>query len=336
MDRIGKVPREWLAEHVLDRTGARRDDLMLGPRHGADFGVFTVDEGAIAVSSDPLFVPRELGMERAAWYGFHVAIADVTLSGHPPTQLAVNLTLPPDTDAGTFEGMWSVIHAEAVDIGASIVTGHTGRYDGCRWPYVGGMTAMRGADPGDLTLPTGAEPGNRLIVTKGPAIETVGVLATRYGDALEVDEDTLEAARERFWDISVVPDVMAVASTDRVTAMHDATERGVDNALHEIAAAGGVQLAVERGPFPVAPGVAAVCEHLEIDPWRASSEGTVLMTVEAEGVDEVLDALATADIPAGEVGEVRAGMGVTVDGTPLEEPDADPFWATYTGLASDR
>lgn len=335
MERIGKVPREWLSQHVLDRTGAMREDLLLGPRHGADFGVFTVDERAIAVSTDPLFVPRELGMERAAWYGFHVAIADVTLSGLPPTQLAVNLTLPPGTDAGTFDGMWSVIHAEAVDLGTSIVTGHTGRYEGCSWPYVGGITAIRSGDPGDLTLPTGAAPGDRLIVTKGPAIETVGVLAIRYGEALGIDEDTLESARERFWDISVVPDVMAVASTDQVTAMHDATERGVDNALHELAAAAGVQLAVERDPFPVAGGVAAVCEHLNIDPWRASSEGTVLMTVASEGVDEVLDALAGADVPAGVVGEVRSGSGVTVDGAPIEEPESDPFWTAYTTLGND-
>jgi hydrogenase expression/formation protein HypE len=336
MDRIGKVPRELLAEYVLERTGADREDVSLGPRHGADFGVFEVGEAALAVATDPLFVPRELGIDHAAWYGFQVAVADASLSGKPPSHLAVNLMLPPAADGATLDGVWSVLHREAKALGASVVTGHTGRYEGCAWPYIGGVTAMVAAEPGDLILPTGAQPGDRLLVTKGPAIETVGVLAMRYGEALGVDGETLAAARERFWDISIIPDVRAAGPTGHVTAMHDATERGVDNALHELAAAGDVQLRVERDAFPMATGVQAVCDHLDIDPWRASSEGTVLMAVDADGVEEVLNALAEADVPAAAVGEVTTGRGVTVDGRQLAEPDSDPFWEAYTALDAER
>jgi hydrogenase expression/formation protein HypE len=336
MPDVGKVPREILAREVLDRLGATREDVLLGPQHGADFGVIDLGTDVLAIATDPLFVPRELGMERAAWYGFHVGVADVALSGFQPAHLAISLSLPPTATEDDLGSVWGVFHDEARTLDAAITTGHTGRYEGCNWPYIGGVTALALGEPADLVQPTGARPGDVLIVTKGPAIETVGVLAVRYGDRLPVSDAVLDAARERFDEIALVEDAQVAAATGFVTAMHDATERGVDNALHELAAASGTRLSVDRSNFPMGPGVDAVCTALDIDPWRASSEGTIIMSVDPDGVQEVLDALAGVGCRAAEVGTVEEGTGVLVDGEPLAAPETDPFWAAYTDLASNE
>lgn len=333
MENVGKISREIFERYILDRLGSDREDVGLGPRHGADFGVITVDDRVLAVATDPLFIPLELGVERAAWYGFHVGIADVVLSGLAPSHLAVTLTLPPGADEGVLGQVWDVFHEEAAALDATFVTGHTGRYDGCDWPYVGAMTGMALGDPGDLVRPTGGSPGDALVVTKGPAIETVGVLAVRYGDRLDVPDAELALARERFEDISPVPDALAAASAGGVTAMHDATERGVDNALLELAAASDVRIHVDRDRFPMGGGVESVCRSLDIDPWRASSEGTVLMSVRSDAVQSVLGALERAGIDAAKVGSLEEGTGVSVDGSELAVPDSDPFWRVYTDLA---
>mgnify|MGYP002276666365 CR=1 FL=1 len=333
MDGIGKVDAEFLAATVYDRVGAAREDVAVGPGHGIDFGVVTVGEQAVAMAADPLFVPLELGVERAAWYGLHIVLSDVALSGLAPTHLAVTVTLPADADLDTFAAVWTHVHEAAAAENVAIATGHTGRYEGCGYPYIGGGTAMAVGDPADVIVPTDAAPGDAVLVTQGPAVETVGVLATRFGDRLPVDDATLAAARDRFWEISVVDDARIAADTGAVTAMHDATERGLDNAFHELAAAAGVALDVDRAAVPVGPGVQAVCEALDIDPWTASSEGTVVLTVDPDGVDAVLEAFAAADVRAARVGTVREGTGVTVDGAPLSEPTTDPFWAAYTRLA---
>lgn len=333
MENVGKISRDIFERYILDQLGSDRRNVALGPKHGADFGVITLDDRVLAVATDPLFVPLELGIERAAWYGFHIGIADVVLSGLAPSHLAVTLTLPPAADDDVLGQVWGVFDREATALDAAFVTGHTGHYEGCDWPYVGAMTGMALGDSGDLVRPTDGSPADALVVTKGPAIETVGVLAVRYGDRLAVSDVELADARERFEDISPVPDALAAAGTGAVTAMHDATERGVDNALLELAAASDVRIEVERDRFPMGGGVESVCHSLGINPWHASSEGTVLMSVKPDRVEDVLAALERAGIEAAHVGTLQEGEGVSVDGAELTAPDSDPFWTVYTDLA---
>jgi hydrogenase expression/formation protein HypE len=325
----GKASRAFFADHIAGRTGADRGDVRLGPTYGADFGAFDVGESVVAVATDPVFVMRELGIERAAWFAFHIAVSDVALSGLPPAHLAVALNFPPGTSAGTFDDIWRVFDREARDLGASLTTGHTGTYEGCAFPTVGGATALAVGDPADLVVPTGARPGDRVLVTKGPAIETTGLLGTLFADDLPLDAAAIAAAEDRFWDASPVRDALTMAAAGGVTAMHDATERGLANGFHELATASDVALAVKRDAVPVLPGVDAVCEHFDIDPWTASSEGTVVATVAPDSASAVLDALDSEGIPAADVGVVEDGSGVTVDGEALAEPHSDPLWPAY-------
>lgn len=329
----GKADRDFLDEHVLPHTGAPRADVRLGPQHGADFGVIDVGDRIVAMATDPVFVLRDLGIERASWFAFHIIVSDVALSGLPPSHLSVDFNLPLDVDEAEFAEIWRVFDREAGKLGTSIVTGHTGAYANCAYPTVGAATALAVGDPHDLVLPTGARSGDRVVVTKGPAIETTGILATLFGDNLALDDETVAVARERFWDATPVRDALVAAAAGHVTAMHDATERGLANALHELAAASDVGLRLDESAVPVAPGVAAVCDAFGIDPWVSSSSGTVVMTVDSNGVEQVLDALADEGIPAAEAGVVEDGTGVVLDDAPVPEPDSDPLWNAFeTGV----
>jgi hydrogenase maturation factor len=349
---VGKVDRAFFDEYIYPQLGADRGDVRLGPNHGVDFGVIelcsmssqnsessddAVDVGdrVLALATDPVFVLPDLGMERAAWFAVHVLLSDVAVSGLPPTHLAVDLNLPRDATDEAFAALWEVFHREAEALGVSIVTGHTGRYANCAWPTVGGGTALAVGDPADLVRPDGARPGDRVLVTEGPAVEATGVLAARFEGLLraELPDATVDAALDRFWDASPVRDALVAAAAGPVTAMHDATEGGLLGALRETAAAAGVEIAIERDRVPVLPGVREVCGHVELDPWTASSEGTLAVTVDPEGVDEVLDALADEDVPAADVGEVREGDGLVVDGD-THQPGADSLWAAYERLAA--
>lgn len=76
----GKVDRAFFEDHIRDRLGAQRDDVRLGPTHGADFGLIDVGDRTVALATDPVFVLRDLGIERAAWFAFHIVLSDVALS----------------------------------------------------------------------------------------------------------------------------------------------------------------------------------------------------------------------------------------------------------------
>ena len=341
MTDLGKVDRAFFDEYVYPNLGADRKDVALGPQHGVDFGVIDAEGTAIALATDPVFVMPSLGFERAAWFAFHVLVSDVAVSGLAPSHLAIDLNLPPEMAEEDFRTLWETIDREARELGVSIATGHTGRYAGCTYPMVGGGTSLAIGDHGEIVRPDGARPGDRVVVTKGPAIEATGLLAIQFESLMreEVSEEEIEHATDRFYDMSPVQDALVASAAGPVSAMHDATEGGVIGGLYEIARAGGVGLEIETDSVPIAPGVERACEYFDIDPWIAISEGTLLLTVAPEGVEDVLAALDGERIPAAEAGEVVEGSGLTVDGEQRAHPERDPFWGTFeefVGKAQQR
>jgi hydrogenase maturation factor len=331
MAELGKIDREFFDEYIYPHLGADRDDVVLQPQHGVDFGAVEVGGRTIAMSTDPVFVMPSLGFERAAWFAFHILMSDVAVSGFPPTYLSIDFNLPPEITDEEFETIWTTFDEEARDLGVSIVTGHTARYAGCNYPMVGGGTALAVGDREDLVRPDGARVGDRVVVTKGPAIEATGLMSIQFEPLLAeaLDPETVEAAKERFYDMSPVHDALTAAVAGPVTAMHDATECGVYGGLYEIARAAGVRLEVDRDAIPVQPGVMDACDFFDIDPWASISEGTLVMTVDEAGVEDVLAALEDEGIPAADVGYVREGEGVFIDGNYVEHPGKDPFWGAF-------
>ncbi|PSQ04454.1 hydrogenase expression protein [Halobacteriales archaeon QS_4_69_31] len=329
MPELGKVDREFFDEYIYPHLGADREDVTLGPQHGVDFGVVEFEETAVVMATDPIFVMPSLGFERAAWFAVHILMSDVAVSGLAPTHLAVDFNLPPEITDAEFATVWETFDREARAFDVAVTTGHTGRYEGCNYPMVGGGTALAAGDPADVVRPDGARPGDRVVVTKGPAIEATGLLAIQFESLMrgEVPDDEADAAMDRFYDMSPVEDALAAADAGPVTAMHDATECGIYGGLYEMARAAGVGIELDRDRVPVLPGVEAACDFFGIDPWASISEGTLLATVDPSGVEDVLAALEDADIPAAEAGEVTDGSGLVVDGEPTDHPGADPFWA---------
>ncbi|WP_049971453.1 AIR synthase family protein [Haladaptatus cibarius] len=331
MDNLGKVDREFFEEYIYPHLGAERDDVTLSPQHGVDFGVFEVGGKAVATATDPIFIMPSLGFERAAWFAFHIIMSDVAVSGLTPTHLAVDFNLPPEITDEEFETIWKTFDREAKELGVSVVTGHTARYTGCNYPMVGGANAMAVGDPDDIVRPNGANPGDRVLLTKGPAVEATGLLSIQFEELMhgELPEETVEDAKDRFYDMSPVEDALVSAAAGNVTAMHDATEGGVHGALVEMARASGVHFDVSRESIPILPGVLEACKFFDINPWESISEGTLLLSVAPEDVDGVLAALDEADILAAEIGQVREGDGVEIDGERISHPEVDPFWGAF-------
>ena len=333
MSELGKIDRSFFESVVRPHLGADREDVALGPTHGVDFGVLDVGGRALVTATDPVSILPQLGFERAGRLAVDIVLADVAVSGIPPTHLAVSLSLPPEMTDDELAATWRGMAGHCEDLGVSVVTGHTARYSGVDYSWVGGATGFGvGAFP-DLVRPDGARPGDALVVSTGPAAEVAGLFSTLFGDRLDLPESTLETARERVEDIETVRDARAAFEAGEVTAMHDATEGGVVGGLNEMADGAGVRIDVERGAMPLAPGVEAVCGSVGVDPWLVTSCGTLLVTVDPADAGAVVDALEARGTPAAVVGGVSEGEGVYVDGERVEAPGADPSWAAAAELA---
>jgi hydrogenase expression/formation protein HypE len=221
------------------------------------------------------------------------------------------------------------------------VTGHTGRYAGCTWPMVGGATCLALGPEDSYITPTMARADDRVVITKGAAIEATALLAMSFPDRLRslVGTDTLAAAQQLVESMTVVPEARVAAAFGvrdaGVTAMHDATEGGVLGGLYEVAEASGVGLRINQSAIPILPEVAAVCAAAGIDPYFSISEGTLVATVRPQHAEGLLTALAKANILAADVGEVLpAGAARTMlnaDGreVPLTPPRLDPYWEAF-------
>ncbi|QLG61849.1 AIR synthase-related protein [Halorarum salinum] len=357
-DRLGKADRALFEGTILPDLGADREDVALGPAHGVDFGVLDVGGRALVAATDPLSVLPDLGFARAGRFAMSFALADVAVSGIPPSHVAPTFSLPTAMTDDEFAELWTAIAAECEDLGVAVATGHTARYPGASYPWVGATTVLGVGDHGDLIRPDGARPGDRLLVTRGPAIETAGLLTTLYPGAFEgLDESTLRDAQACLDRTSVVRDALAVADagrdvdTDRgvdsgpgdarggrasddgstVTAMHDATEGGLRGALCELAA--GVRIDVDSAAVPEDQAAVAACDALGLDPWACTTAGTLLVAVRPDGVEAVVDALESRGTAVGVAGSVREGDGVRVDGERVEPPAEDESWAAYAALS---
>jgi hydrogenase maturation factor len=345
--RTGKASAELFERVILRRLGARDPSILVGPQHGVDVGVVEVADGvAMALSADPVFVVPAYGWERAAWFAVHILASDAATSGLPLRFMAVDLNLPPEITDDELTALWDAFSRTCDDLGIAVITGHTARYDGCAWPMVGGATCIALGAADAFVTPTMARPGDRVVVTKGAAIEATALFAATFPDRLAegVGHEIVKHADALFEEMTVVPEARVAAAfglRDRgVTSMHDATEGGVLGGLFEVAVASDVGMRIELDAIPVRPEVRAVCDHVGMDPYASISEGTLIATVVADRAEAFVGALAGEGIDAAVVGEVTEGAAgrLLIAGGgegPLEHPGLDPFWGAFGRWASE-
>ncbi len=271
------------------------------------------------------------------WYTVHIGASDVAVMGVRPRYMTYSLLLPPETPDDDLKVIVNSIHEAAKELGIAIVGGHTGYYPGFAAPTIGGVTVFATAKEGSYVTPAGARPGNVVILTKGPAIETAGLLSVlRERDLLATYDTTLvQSAQALCKKMSVVQDAMIAMKTGMVTGMHDATEGGVIGGLFEIADASGVGMVIDESLFVYPTEVKMVCDYFKIDPVKAIAEGSLLITAEKEGADTIISVLKENEIAASVIGYVTDNCEQRIitrlDGTenPLAVPEQDPFWPVF-------
>jgi len=341
LPEAGKISPDIFNEVIFSQLGRKRKEVLVGPRNGVDVGVTDLGHGQVMVTTtDPIFVVPAYGWERSAWFAVHILASDAVTSGLAPQYITMDLNLPLSMDREAFESFWSVVHQECGKIGMAIISGHTGRYQGCDYPMIGGATVICVGSSEKYITPAMACPGDVVIVTKGAAVEAAGlfavtfpaVIAGRYG------EEFAREAQEIFWQMSVVEDALtAVESGVRdqgVTSMHDATECGVIGGLYEVSRASNVGMVIEKEAIIVQEPVRKICDLFQIDPYVSISEGTLIITCRPQKAREVITRLADKGIPSSRVGEVVPDPGrfvITEGGKehPLEHPRVDPFWEAF-------
>jgi len=340
MPEIGKISPEIFAEVIFPRLGARSDNILVGPQHGVDVGIVEIGNKAVSFTTDPVFIVPEYGWERAAWFALHIIASDSVTSGLRPKYLSIDLNLPMSMTRQQLEITWNIIHKECEKLGITVITGHTARYENCNYPMVGGATMVGVGGLTEYVTPRFAEVGDKIIITKGPAIEATGIFATMFPQLIEKQFGRAfsDRAQKIFYMMSVVEDALTAITVGvrekGVSAMHDATECGIWGGLYEVAQAAGLGVRVEKEKIVVTEGVIEICQWLGIDPYASISEGTLIISCRPNKAEDVVKTLTRKGIKSSIVGELTKeddGMVLVERGKEkkLVHPIVDPFWRAF-------
>jgi len=325
----GKIPVDILKGVVFQNLGISREEVILGPSAGVDGAVLACGNKNVIVSMDPITG----AVEHIGWEAININANDVATFGVEPAFFFSCIMLPEKSDSKIIETISTQMHRAAQDLGIAIVGGHCESTPGLTYPIVVGCM-MGITEKGKYVTAANAKAGDKIILTKSAGIEGTAILATDREEQLKqfFIKTTIEDAKKFYNQISIVKDALTAYKTGGVHAMHDPTEGGVLNGIHEMADASELGVRVSEEKINVEPETAKICRFYEIDPLQLISSGALLIAAEPEAAKRIIDNLSNEHIYADVIGEFTENPNKRVflhsDGSAeiLSRPTSDHLW----------
>jgi hydrogenase maturation factor len=126
--------------------------------------------------------------------------------------------------------------------------------------------------------------------------------------------------------ISILEEARIAVRNGKIHSMHDPTEGGLANALHEVAAAADVGLVVEEDRIPILEECRVLCKHFGLDPIGFIASGSLLIMVEPEDSVKVIRSLEQAGVPVANIGKIthkEQGIKIRSEGRIKDLPRFD-------------
>jgi hydrogenase expression/formation protein HypE len=325
----GKIPIDILKDVVFKNLGVARSEVVLGPSAGVDGAVLDVGNKNAIVSMDPITG----AVEHIGWEAINVNANDVATFGVEPIFFFSCIMLPENVDSSIIEKICTQMHIAAKELGIAIVGGHCETTPGLANPIVVGCS-MGLTEKGKYVTAGGAKTGDKIILTKTAGIEGTAILATDREEQLKkvFNQTLLDSAKHFYNQISVVKDALTAYRTGGVHAMHDPTEGGILNGIHEMADAANLGARIFKEKITVEPETAKICRFYEIDPLQLISSGALLIGADPQAAPKIIENLANERIYADVIGEFTPNPNkrLLVHGDDsaeiLQKPVSDHLW----------
>ena len=320
---VGKVPPEILNDVIL-RGLEHGDKVIVGPGVGIDATAIDFGDYVLVASTDPITGAED----RIGFYAIHVNANDVATFGAMPKWFLVTILLPEGADIDLVRNIMGEIKEVAQEMGIAIVGGHTEVTPGLKKPIVVG-TMLGEVEKEKLVIPR-PRPGDAIILTKGAGIEGTSIIAHEREEELRsiFGRDFVERAKAYIYEISVVRE--ALIAREFATAMHDPTEGGIANGLHEMADVGDLGFRIFANKVIVREETKKICAFYDLDPLALISSGSLLVSVPRDHAKVLVEKLLAKGINASIIGEFLAEKKRVIieDGAerPLKRPEADELW----------
>lgn len=299
--RLGKMPPEVLESIVFGRLGVLDSRVLVKPKIGEDAAIIDFGDRVLVLHSDPITG----AVENIGWLAVNVSSNDVATRGARPKWLSVVILLPENATSDLLDEITRQIDLAAKELEMMVVCGHTEVTPSLDRPILI-CTSIGEASKDKYVTSSGARVGDKIILTKGAAIEGTAIFAHEFEDYLKsrLSEEIVDRAKEYIKYISVLREAMIAIEVGGVTAMHDPTEGGVLGGVQELARASNVGFIVYEDRVIINSETKAICNVLNADPLKTISSGSLLITVRPNKADELVRTLISSGVKASIIGEI--------------------------------
>lgn len=299
----GKLPAAFLhrllAQYVSSEAG-----VELGAGVGRDAAVIACSDRLLIAKTDPItFVTENIGH-----YVVQVNANDIACMGGEPKWFMATLLFPDHkTEEAQVEEIFRQISRACATHAIAWCGGHTEITATVTQPLVIGM--MFGEAPRSRRYaPARIEPGDHILLTKGLAVEATAIIGKHKAAALaEIFATDFASHCQNFLfepGISVLAAAKLAWEVAGIHALHDPTEGGLANAVHELLEEKKLGVEIYGAQVLLLPETKLLCEHFALDPLGLIASGALLVVGQAGACEELLQKYHAANIPAAMIGRV--------------------------------
>ncbi|MGD9031975.1 MAG: AIR synthase family protein [Desulfobacteraceae bacterium] len=279
-----------LLRKLLKQYAISDESVLLGPGVGEDAAAIDLGHKVLIVTTDPItFATDEIG-----YYSVMVNANDVATTGAEPRWYTVTILLPEKgASESLVDNIFQQIRGACEEFKVSIIGGHTEITHGLDRPILVGQM-MGEVQKEALVTTAGAESGDVILLSKGICIEGTSLIAREKEAELSsrgIAHDLVERAQRFLFEpgIGVVEEARLACQAGGVHAMHDPTEGGLANGLHELAIAAGVAIEVEMDRIPIYEESRILCEAFDLNPLGVIASGSLLITASPPDAQKILE-----------------------------------------------
>jgi hydrogenase maturation factor/beta-phosphoglucomutase-like phosphatase (HAD superfamily) len=317
----GKLPNDLLRE-FLNQFGFQDPSVLINPGIGEDTAAVDVaSEEVLVLKSDPItFATDAIGQ-----YAVLINANDIATSGAKPRWLLTTLLFPCGVTPSEIHKVFQELKEFCRRWEITLCGGHTEITDAVTRPVVIGMMAGT-VTRRKLIDKRNMAPGDRVLLTKGVAVEGTAIIAREFGVRLAqlgLADVEIEKCRDFLANISIITEARLAAQSGATSAMHDVTEGGLATALEEMSIAGGHQIRIDLDAIPVFAETRKICRLLSIQPLGLIGSGSLLICCRESGCSSLMESIRQSGIEVACIGEVRdPGQGIRAikKGRPADWP----------------
>ena len=318
----GKFPSDML-DRFFDHLQDVDHRFLIRPGIGEDTAAIDMTgPDTLVITSDPItFVTDQIG-----YYTVIINANDIATSGAIPQWLMTTLLFPPGATPSQIFHVMTDINDACGESGITLCGGHTEITDAVSRPVVVG-TLGAAMQREDLIDKRNMRSGDRILLTKGSAVEGTAIIAQEFEERLRtlgMSPEKLDECRNLVAQISILPEAAIAQSATGVAAMHDVTEGGVATAIAELSCAGNHQLEIHLDRIPILPQTEDICRRLDIDPLGLIGSGSLLIVCRPEAADDLMQAIRKEGTAVTCIGEVQGrgrGINALSDGVVADWPE---------------